>query len=535
MTGGLLDFFTLEASEYVEQLDALVSRATTTAPDAEAFQKGVRALRGAATMAKVTGVADVAAAMERVGKRVREGAVAWDTATRSAVIATIDDLKILIRGARNWGAAEDTRAGARITELSQIAPRTNEWRERGGGSAFLASAAADAAAALLEVADAPAGREQLAKAMEKVRALRGVAALNDLPPLGEVVDAVDAAAKPIEMGQEATAERRRLFRTAARVLLEGGDAVRNRTVPPVDSPAVREFALASASLSAASDGDDVVPIAALLADGADAVKPAANPPTTAAQRFRLEVVSQAEHLRRLVHDGRSAADTATRERVSRELRSAVRALARAAQSFAAVEIANLFLAAERTAAALDAPTLDVLDRAAMLLSASDAAPESAKAQFVALSEALAGGATRAATPVSGPAAASAPPRRLTPALPEPAPAAPARSATPAVTTSPARAATPTLGSGQAPPSGAALRDLLSAGLAGLAPLGETHLAEPVIGEEDDVIPIEDLLFRGKDALDRAIQIGDALKQSGGVPDAASLAELYDLLQLAAAE
>ncbi len=46
MTGRLLDFFTLEADEYVEQLDALVSRATSAPPDAEAFARSVRALRG---------------------------------------------------------------------------------------------------------------------------------------------------------------------------------------------------------------------------------------------------------------------------------------------------------------------------------------------------------------------------------------------------------------------------------------------------------------------------------------------------------
>ena len=46
MTGGLLDFFTLEASEYVEQLDGLVSRATSTPPDADAFTRAIRALRG---------------------------------------------------------------------------------------------------------------------------------------------------------------------------------------------------------------------------------------------------------------------------------------------------------------------------------------------------------------------------------------------------------------------------------------------------------------------------------------------------------
>jgi hypothetical protein len=85
------------------------------------------------------------------------------------------------------------------------------------------------------------------------------------------------------------------------------------------------------------------------------------------------------------------------------------------------------------------------------------------------------------------------------------------------------------------PSGAALRSLLSQGLSGLAPLNSSTFATPVVGEEDDVIPIEDLLLRGKDALTRAIQLGDAMRSSGGAPDSTSLAELYDLLQLAAAE
>jgi chemotaxis protein histidine kinase CheA len=490
MTGGLLDFFTLEASEYVEQLDGLVSRATATPPDADAFARAVRALRGAATMAKLPPIAELAAGLERLAQQVRTGALPWDSATRAVAIAAIDDTKILIHNVRGWSEADDTRAQRGIAELERIVPKAVVTTPAKQANAFLASAAADAAAGLLEFAENPGSPPQFASVMEKVRALRGVAALNDLPPMGEVVDAVDAAAKTIELGQEeATAERRRLFRTAARVLLEGGDAVRQGGKPPVDSPAVREFSLASASLSDIGEEEDVVPIASLLMDG-NSVEPATNPPTTAAQRFRLEVVSQAEHLRRLVHDGRHPADTATRERVSRELRSAVRALARAAQSFGAVEIANLFLAAERTAAALDPATLDVLASAALLLSASDAAPESIKPQFVTLSESL----TRAA-----------------PATPMPA------------------------GTGSAAPSGAALRNLLATGLSSLAPLAETNLAAPVVGEEDDVIPIEDLLLRGRDALERAIQLGDALRHSGNVPDPATLSELYDLLQLAAAE
>lgn len=503
MTGGLLDFFTLEASEYVEQLDVLVSRATSAPPDADPFNKTIRALRGSATMAKVTGIADLAVGLERLAKQVREGSLKWDAAVRGVAISTIDDAKILIRAVRSWSSNEDALVAERVAEIDRIAPKRASAAPARSGNEYLAGAAAAAAAGLLAYAESPGSIDAFADVMRKVRSLRGVATLNDLPPLAEVVDAVDAAAKPLELGQEApTAERRRLFRAAARVLLEGGDAVRSGGVPPTDSVAVREFAHASATLSAESgDGDDVVPIASLLEAGSNSVQASANPPTTAAQRFRLEVVSQAEHLRRLVADGRAAADAATKERLSRELRSAVRALSRASQSFGAVEISNLFIAAERSAAALDRTALDVLDRAAMLLSASDAAPETMAAQFVSLSSAL-------ASPTPG--AASTPVAAAAPVARDESPSAPA-------------------------PSGRALHDLLAGGIAGLEPLSDLHLAAPLIGAEDDVIPIEDLLFRGKDALQHALHLGDRLKAGATAPDPATLAELYDLLALAAAE
>ena len=493
MTGELLDFFTMEATEYVDTLDALASRALTGPPDAEPFAQAARALRGSATMSKLSGIAEVAHGLERLARQIRAGTLPWDAATRGVAISAIDDLKILVRGVRGWGAVEEARAGVRIAELERVAPRTVKTRERGRGSEFLAGAAAAAAHGLLEYAEHPGSPDTFATVMRSVRALRGVAALRDLPPLAEVVDAVDAAAKPIEIGQDSpTAERRRLFRTAARVLLEGGDAVRRGDVPAKHSIAVREFMLAAESMRANErDADDVVPIASLFPDDATAaVQPSRNPPTTADQRFRLEVVSQAEHLQRLVADGREADDPATRDRIGRELRSAVRNLSRAAQSFSAIEIANVFLAAERGAAALEPRSLDVLEEAGALLSDPAGAPGASAARFLALAQRLA---------------------NLTPAG-----IARARQAT-------------------TPPSGTELHSLLETGIAGLAPLGEMHLAEPVVGDEDDVVPIDDLLFRGRDALVRATEISAAFRAADSSPDADTLNELYDLLQLAAAE
>ncbi len=541
MTGGLIDFFVLEATEYVDQLDALASQAVAAPPEADPFARAARGLRGAATMAKLAPIAEVAKGLERLARQVREGRLRWDVAVRGTAIAAIDDIKILVRGARSWGDAEETRAAARIRELEQVAPKQVHTVQRGKGAAFLAGAAADAAAGLLAFAEQPGSPEEFAEVMNRVRALRGVAALKDLPPLAEVVDAVDAAAKPIELRQEdATAERRRLFRTAARVLLEGGEAVRQGGLPPTETAAVREFAHAAETIRAGErDTEDVVPITALLPDGDPStyITASPNPPTTASQRFRLEVVSQAEHLRRLVADGRSAVDAATRDRVGRELRTAVRSLARAAQSFQAREIADLFLAAERGAAALDHKALWVLDEAGTELSRPETGPEAVAPRFLALAQRLAGtppapvqatparqrrtgGTPESSRPVTPPASAA-----TRGAIPSATPAA--GTATGAAAIASAR---PNVGA-----AGAELKSLLASGIAGLTPLETTRLAEPARTEDDDVVPIDELLFRGREALEEALQLGARLRDARTPPDPATLSELYDLLQLAAAD
>jgi hypothetical protein len=77
--------------------------------------------------------------------------------------------------------------------------------------------------------------------------------------------------------------------------------------------------------------------------------------------------------------------------------------------------------------------------------------------------------------------------------------------------------------------------MLGAGIDGLRDLDDTPLAEPAELEDDGVVPIQDLLYRGQAALRRAAQLGLALRRSGGTPNPDELAELYDLLELAEAE
>jgi hypothetical protein len=92
-----------------------------------------------------------------------------------------------------------------------------------------------------------------------------------------------------------------------------------------------------------------------------------------------------------------------------------------------------------------------------------------------------------------------------------------------------------------PLSGSGLSTMLSAGLAGLSSLEQRPLSEPVHVVEEDVVPIANLLYRGRDALLRAQEIREAiLARVGagagtGVPHTEELNELFELLDLAATE
>ena len=531
MNAGLLDFFILEASEHVEHLDGLISRAAST-PDLDAFARHARAIRGSATMAKVGGIAELATALESIVRGLRDGTVMWSVELKAALIAAVDDLKILIRGVRKWGADESARATMRTAELSGFAPAFKRRQSIatavvGSSSAgFLAAETADVAAGLARFADSGgpiAGHEDL---VGRLRALRGVAALNDLPPLAEVIAVVDEAAKSLEMSRTApTTAQRDLLITASAVLREGSDALHAGGKPDSSSSAVQAFATAAAiRIEGATDHDNIVPISSLFPDdaGPHLLQASANPPTTPAQRFRMEVVSQAEHLRRLLADVRLAHDVPTRQRLGHELRGSVRALGRAAESFGETTIAMTMQTLMEGASMLEARALGLLEQASALL--TNSSDEPLAEQFEQL---LAGRPSQQITaPIAPPiveeqsapriAALSDTTEMRQPTIPS--------KAVPAVPAVPPSAA----------PSGANLHSLLGQGIAGLSSLESEPLSEPAEFDDDGIVAILELLYRGPAALKRARELSASLKQAAA-PDPEALAELYDLLELAAAE
>jgi hypothetical protein len=536
---GLLDFYILEASEYVDQLDALVGAAVHAPPESTPFITAARALRGSSTMAKLLRMAELAGSVERVARGLRDGSVRWTTEVRGAVISAIDDLRILLRTVRTWGAADEQRAAARIAELRRFVPEgaaaPNTPISGAVSPTFFASEVEAVASALDAFLAAPTDRRSLDEALGRVRALRGISALKDLPPLGDVADAIEHASKTSTgEGRPLTPQHIELYDASAHVMRRAARELRVAGRPDASAPEVQRFADAAVALQQLTrDEEQVVPVASLFFGdaGPHVVSRADRPASAVEARFRSEITSLAEHLRRLVGDANAATTAVGRDRAAHDLRRALRNVRGTIESFGDGEAARFFANAAGETNILDPVLLSSIDTAAGFLASPSIG---IKDLAVRLGELGRGNTVDRAIGVGFGSLDQ--PRRAPAATPPMNTAQPRlASGTPA----PPRAARPTPARGEPrrtplTPTGPELRQFLQSGIAGFTELDQTPLAAPALLDDATLVPIDDLLYRGRAALERAIEVRDLMRLSGGNTDEA-LAELFDLLDLAAAD
>ena len=310
---GTLDFFLIEAGEYLERLDALAQAPAGTPPAIDEFVRLSRAFRGSAIMASQHGMGRAAQGLEACARAMREGRLQWTDMSRGEIIRAVDDCKILMRRLRAPDQGDTERAeaiGARLDKLSGRASGAMRASQPGldaGGRAFVAREASSIASVLQQVAKAlrasPNAREALAGVPPAMSALRGVAMINDLPPLGEMLAAVESAAKSGESADVFDDAAKALAR-AAREVVDGGR-------PELNSGEAQAFA---ARLFGTLG--NVVAVESLFFDDAGPhVVQQGSPPAGAAQSYgRVEMVSQGEYL------NAAGTELAKAEGVQRDLR-----------------------------------------------------------------------------------------------------------------------------------------------------------------------------------------------------------------------
>ncbi len=284
---GPTDFFALEAGEYLERLARLV--AIDGGPPPEEFVRYARALRGSALMANQPEITRAAGALEGVARAFHERVCAWDAALAEVVGQSVDDLKRLVRQARDWTADDTARADRLSRSLESISGRPPEGsrpptRSRGelnaGVRAFVAREGALVASALDRAARAleaePGARDPLHNILRRMQSLRGLAALADLAPLPEMLDGLEMAVGSLLRAHVPPTGVSEVFEAAAQALTRASRDVADNGHPDPDAPEARHFAVLL--IRRLADDRDVVDIETLCPLGQASIVKAGTPP-----------------------------------------------------------------------------------------------------------------------------------------------------------------------------------------------------------------------------------------------------------------
>src|SRR3954451_20208065 len=134
MSQPLSEYFAQEAGEYLDRLDALLSR--PEAPDPVEFFRLARGVRGSAQLAGAQGVARVAEGMEDAARSLRAGALAWSDNVSALALATAADLRALVGSSGAWGAEADARAAEAAARWEGTGAARRRGEAHAGGQIF---------------------------------------------------------------------------------------------------------------------------------------------------------------------------------------------------------------------------------------------------------------------------------------------------------------------------------------------------------------------------------------------------------------
>jgi len=496
-------------------------------------------------------VARAAAGLEALARAIREGRRPWDAAVKQVAVRAVDDLKIFVRRVPAWTGADTAKAETLATQLEMLAGRPSAQVRAAealgldaGARAFVAREGAAIASALDRAGQAlranPLAHDPLQHILKALQPLRGLAALNDLPPLPDLLEGIERAIGELDRARTAAASPPggpELFQAAAAAIARAAREVAERGRPDPESAEFQTFAgLQVKFLEADQSETGVVSIGTLYFDDAGPhIVKRGTAATRPAVLGRVELVSHGEHLKQVADSLERAPSRTQRELRAHTLGGTFRALATAGGGPLADQVAA-FAAAGRDAVTSGAAVANAPAFAAELRRAGDILSRSSGADETALATELEA-VTRAVLALSG--GAVVPIESLAP-TPAPSRAAPAGDApipeTPDLVGSWVTY-TRLVAGGIGP---ASLAEVIAAAgqVTAAAPSADT--ARPPgataprrgVAPEPDVVDILTLLYRGQRAQQRAQELRQEARTASGERLRALVEEVCDLVALA---
>lgn len=275
MSQSLSDYFALEAGDYLEQLDRLLSRGSP--PDLEQVYRLARGVRGSAQVAQLAGIARVAEPLEQAARAGIVGG-GWTEPVRAHAVRTVDDLKVLVRGARSWGNAEDERVRSALLRWREVSPAPQRAEPSAAPTLNdrlfpfvrdeIAAVVAELDAAVHDLERDAGDLEPLKRVLQRMRAVRGVRGAQSLAPLMEVLEGVEDLTRSVAAHSLTVDGGRMDLLAAARAALRAAIAPLARGEPPLrHAPELSAFRFLRDGAKPVTESDsDVVPIAELFYD-----------------------------------------------------------------------------------------------------------------------------------------------------------------------------------------------------------------------------------------------------------------------------
>jgi chemotaxis protein histidine kinase CheA len=270
MSQPLSEYFAQEAGEFLDRLDALLAR--PEAPDPVEFFRLARGVRGSAQLAGAQGVARVAEGMEDAARALRDGALAWSDDVRGRAQATAADLRVLVGSSARWGAEEDRRAQGAVARWEGTGAARRRDGAAGGGQIFdflrreIAGVVGEMDRALAELRESPAGREPLRAVLRRMRPVRGVAGMDNLSPVLELLEGIEDAAHEVMGRTTGVAAAEMELLSAGRDALAAAGAGLERGQAVGETPELQRFRQVRDGMETEAGEDDVVPVASLFHD-----------------------------------------------------------------------------------------------------------------------------------------------------------------------------------------------------------------------------------------------------------------------------
>jgi hypothetical protein len=317
---GRLQFFALEATDYLERLGVIAARPTP--PVGEELVRLTRALRGAALMAGLAPFAHAAQAVEQIAKGYRDGNLVWDTDRANEFGAIVTELRRLVNRATEWTDAEATAADALARRIGDPAGRGKPASIAGPADdeiqpsvrAFVGREGAQIAGTLEHAAQAvELGQpgETADVLLHRLQPLRGLAALPRLSPLPEFLDAIELAVRSLRDAAPPPASPATLRKVAQAVGILAREVADSGAAPASHETVV---AGAEALFDTFGSEDDVVAIASLFR--ADDPRPIVSrgevPEPAAPADLQIELTSLADRFRQGADQLRAAPSQAVR-------------------------------------------------------------------------------------------------------------------------------------------------------------------------------------------------------------------------------